>query len=154
MVDSFKFLSPLGLDVMSHSLLCACGGGREGSKREKLKNDGLNATQWLASLEQFVGVFYRKNPQVELRGILSFILQRLKHGEVLELGVLKSILTHMGGVKATADLNLSNEQLEGSAGGRILRRQTREFGVVREENKIAASKLRVVLQVRELIAEA
>jgi len=87
MVDSFKYLSPIGLDVMSHSLLCATGGGGgANSGREKLKNDGLNATQWLASLEQFIGVFYRKFPQVELRGLLSFVTLRLKAGHVLELG--------------------------------------------------------------------
>ena len=147
MVGSFKFLSPLGLDVMSHSMLCAAGGGAtNSSQRSKLKNDGLNATQWLASLEQFIGTFYRKFPQVEIRGILSFVVCRLRDGHVLELGVLKSILAMMGSVKATADLNVSNEQLEGSAGGPILRSQTREFGVVNEVNKNSGRILRLRLQ--------
>ena len=56
----------------------------------------------------------------------------------------------MGGVKASADMKMSHEQLEGSAGGPILRRQTREFGVVDEVNKNSGMILRIVLQDRDI----
>jgi len=52
-VDCFKFLSPLSLDVLSHQLLCSVGGGGSGDVgRSKLKSDGINAAQWLKSVEQ------------------------------------------------------------------------------------------------------
>ena len=79
-VDSFKHLSPLALDVLSHQLLNAVGGGSTPpTGRAKLKDDGLNASGWMAALETFIGVFYRKCHKVELRGILRYVVERLQN---------------------------------------------------------------------------
>ena len=79
-VDSFKHLSPLALDVLSHQLLTAVGGGSTPpTGRAKLKDDGLNASGWMAALETFIGVFYRKCHKVELRGILRYVVERLQN---------------------------------------------------------------------------
>jgi len=39
---------------------------------------GSNTEQWLASLETFAGAFYKKFPDVELRGILIYLTKASK----------------------------------------------------------------------------
>lgn len=118
-VDSFKHLSPLALDVLSHQLLTAVGGGNTNTgSRNKLKDDGLNASNWMSALETFIGVFYKKNPHVELRGILRFIVEKLRDNSVLELGIVKSLMNKMGGVEIAEGV-ISQQQLDGRAGGEM-----------------------------------
>ena len=48
------------------------------TNRDKLKPDGTNIASWFASLAQFCGVYYRKYPQVELVGLLQYLVNQLK----------------------------------------------------------------------------
>ncbi len=145
LVDSFRYLTPLSLDVLSHSLLCSVGGGGSGNKgRSKLKSDGINAAQWLSSVEQFIGVFYNKFPEVELRGLLTFVISRLENKNMLELGIVNALLSKMGGLETSVS-SLSSHQLEGRAGGPSLRRETTNFGVTTKINTTSCRTLREVL---------
>jgi THO complex subunit 2 len=109
----------------------------------------VHASQWLSSLETFTGAFYRRCPDVECRGIIRFLVQRLTEGHVLELGVLRTLLKSAGGY-GFADYgpvaSLATGQLEGRAGSQLLKRETFAFGVVERFNPRAASRLRSVLQ--------
>ena len=62
-----------------------------------LKADGVNAAQWLSSLETFTGAFYKKFTDVELNGLISYLTKRLHEGHTLELGVLQGLLKTTGG---------------------------------------------------------
>jgi len=156
MVDSFKNLTRLSLDTMGYCVLQILGGGgRDGDviHRDKMKADGINATQWMLSLEQFTGSFWKKFPEVELRGILNFLISRLQAGETAELGVLKSLLSTAGGADSGAgggSTQLSRVQLEGRAGSQLLKRETSSFGIVDKVNKKTAKKLRDVLLQRDI----
>ena len=99
---------------------------------------GLNKEQWLASLETFTGAFYKKFPDVELRGILIYLTQRFQEGEVSELGVLRSLIKTAGGygfVDYDSTAALSDLQLDGRCGSRLLKRETSSFGIVDDINK-------------------
>jgi THO complex subunit 2 len=112
-------------------------------------DDGVNVSQWLQSLEAFTGAFYRACPEVEFRGILSYLVHRLKTGHVLELGVLKTLIKSAGGY-SFADYSpaasLSSSQLEGRAGSLLLKRETFAFGIVDNFDIHASDRVRCVLQ--------
>eukprot|EP00986_Skeletonema_menzelii_P019154 scaffold27070_cov147-Skeletonema_menzelii.AAC.17 len=150
MVDTFQFATELSLDVMGYCLLLSLGGGDEGGhRRSGTKMGGLNTEQWLASLETFTGAFYKKFPDVELRGILIYLAARFKDGESSELGVLRSLIKTAGGygfVDYDSTASLSELQLDGRCGSRLLKRETSSFGVVDNINRNASQHLRAVLQ--------
>lgn len=111
--------------------------------------DGVNVSQWLSSLESFTGAFYKKCSQVEFRGIIRFVIGRLKDGHVQELGILRTLLKTVGGY-SFADFSpvasLATTQLEGRSGSQLLKRETFAFGVVEQTNWRASRMLRSVLQ--------
>jgi THO complex subunit 2 len=178
MVDTFQFVTALGLDVIGYCLLLSLGGGDDGKNRTKsetiyviycmsfwfislciLLDDirivaiGLNTEQWLTSLETFTGAFYKKFPDVELRGLLSYITQRLKEGHATELGVLRSLIKTAGGygfVDYDSTSALSELQLDGRCGSRLLKLETSSFGVIDHVNPRASWMLRSVLQGQDL----
>jgi THO complex subunit 2 len=154
MVDAMRFVTPLSLDVLGFCVLGRLSGsgvsaGGAGVNRSRLKEDGVNVSQWLQSLESFTGALYKRFPFLELRGILSYIMNRLKDGHVMELGVLRTLLKTSGGW-AFADYapvpSLSYTQLEGRAGSTLLKRETMSFGVFEDYNARASNSIRAVLQ--------
>ncbi|ETL47325.1 hypothetical protein L916_02942 [Phytophthora nicotianae] len=109
-VDSFKFVTPLGMDVLSFVLVS------ELSRPQKsMKSDGTHVSLWLTSLANFSGSFYRKYPNVELAGLLQYLIQRLQNWASVDLIVLSELLTKMGSCLSLEDISVS--QLEAQAGG-------------------------------------
>jgi len=155
MVNALKFVTPLSLDVLGFCILSRLSGSGGGSfvNRSRLKEDGTNVSQWLQSLETFAGAFYKSFPFVEFRGILAYLMNRIKDGHVMELGVLRALLKNVGGW-AFADYapaaSLSRTQLEGRAGSTLLRRETMSFGVTEDTSEKSSSALRAVLQENDI----
>lgn len=152
MVDALRFATPLSLDVLSFCILIRLSGNvADGGavNRSLLKEDGVNVSQWLQSLEAFVGAFYKRFPYIDFRAIVCYLLGRLKDGHVMELGVLRTLLKTSGGW-AFADYSpaasLSISQLEGRAGSTLLQQETMSFGVVEEINVRASNEVRRILQ--------
>ncbi|KAL3903996.1 MAG: hypothetical protein SGILL_010236, partial [Bacillariaceae sp.] len=115
--------------------------------------DGVNLSQWLQSLETFTGEFYKRRPFVEFRGIISYLMTRLKQGNVMELGMLRTLLKVAGGFSfadysPTASLN--ETQLKGRAGSLTLTKETMSFGIVEETSTRAADRIKEVLQANGL----
>ena len=114
-----------------------------------LTEDGVNVSQWLQSLETFTGEFYKRRPFVEFRGILSYLMRRLQDGNVMELGMLRTLLKTAGGY-SFADYSpaasLNETQLDGRAGSLTLKRETMSFGIVEQTSSRAADRIRDVLQ--------
>lgn len=109
-VESFKFITPLGMDVLSFVLVSELS-----KSGQSMKSDGTNISLWLASLANFSGSFYRKYPNVELAGLLQYLIQRLQNWESVDLVVLSELLSKMGSCISFEDISLS--QLEAQAGG-------------------------------------
>ena len=104
---------------------------------------------WLQSMESFIGAFYERYPTVEFRGVICYLMRRLRDGHVTEIGVLRSLLKTTGGwsfADYSPAASLSAAQLEGRAGSTLLQRETMTFGVVDKFNIVSSRKLRAVLQ--------
>ena len=104
-------------------------------------------------MESFIGAFYQRFPTVEFRGIINYVMRRLRHGHVTELGVLRSLLKTTGGwsfADYSPAASLSTAQLEGRAGTTLLKRETMTFGVVENFNLQSSCQLRCVLQKEDL----
>ncbi|KAG7357559.1 transcription factor/nuclear export subunit protein [Nitzschia inconspicua] len=149
MVEAQRFVNPLGLDVLAYCILGRLSGSSGAVNRSRLKEDGVNVSQWLQSLETFTGEFFKRRPFVELQGILSYLMKRLMDGHVMELGVLKTLLKVAGGFDF-ADYSpaesLSENQLYGRAGSLTLKKETMSFGIMEQTNPRAAENIRKVLQ--------
>ncbi|KAJ7559201.1 hypothetical protein O6H91_04G074300 [Diphasiastrum complanatum] len=132
-VDAFKYLTQLEYDVLEYVVLerLAQGG------REKLKEDGLNLSDWLQSLASFWGHLCKKYPSMELRGLFQYLANQLKKGEGIELVILQELIQQMSNVEYTE--NVAEDQLEAMAGGETLRSQATTFGITRNNKALIKS---------------
>jgi THO complex subunit 2 len=153
MVDACRFVTPLSLDVLGFCILQRLMGTTSTSAatagRSKVKESGFNVSQWLQSLESFTGSFYKRFPHVEFQGILCYLTKRLSEGQVMELGVLRTLLKNAAGWSFedyAPAASLSSTQLEGRAGSTMLKRETMAFGVVDDISIPASNEVRRVLQ--------
>jgi len=151
MVDAMRYVTPLSLDVLSSCILSRLSGegGASMVNRSRLKEDGVNVSQWLQSLEAFVGAFYKRFPDIDFRGILIYLMHQLKEGRVMELGVLQTLLKTSAGwafQDYSPAASLSAAQLEGRAGSTMLKRETMSFGVVEDIDWRASNEVRRALQ--------
>ncbi|TYZ60008.1 hypothetical protein PybrP1_002199 [[Pythium] brassicae (nom. inval.)] len=139
-VESFKFVTPLGMDALSFVLVSELA-----RSRQAMKSDGTNVSLWLASLASFAGSFYRKYPTVELAGLLQYLIQRLQNWESVDLVVLSELLSKMGSCISFEDISLS--QLEAQAGGPHLWHEPADPKLM---NRRAIPRLRDALVKRDL----
>ncbi|KAG6707895.1 hypothetical protein I3842_06G055000 [Carya illinoinensis] len=132
-VDAFKYLTQLEYDVLEYVVIerLAQGG------RDKLKDDGLNLSDWLQSLASFWGHLCKKYPSMELRGLFQYLVNQLKKGQGIELVLLQELIQQMANVQYTE--NLTEEQLDSMAGGETLRYQATSFGVTRNNKALIKS---------------
>ena len=149
MVDALRFVTPLSLDVLAFCILSRLDGtGGGGVNRSRLKDDGVNVSQWLQSLESFIGALYKHFPFLEMGGIMSYLMERVSTGHVMELGVLRMLLKEAGGwsfADYAPAASLSSTQLDGRAGSTLLKRETMSFGVFERFNKNASASVRRIL---------
>ncbi|XP_024388621.1 THO complex subunit 2 isoform X2 [Physcomitrium patens] len=132
-VDAFKYLTQLEYDVLEYVVierLAQCG-------REKLKDDGINVSDWLQSLASFWGHLCKKYPSMELRGLVQYLVNQLKRGEGIELILLQELMQQMASVEYTE--NVTDDQLEALAGGEALRYQASAFGVTKNNKALMKS---------------
>jgi THO complex subunit 2 len=120
-VDSIKHSTPLARDCMAYCLIIQLQ-----KEDGKLKKGDTHYSSWFSSLAKFIGTFYRKYPNTELKGLFHFILDKLSKGETLDLLVLKELLVRMGGMETL--MEVSQTQLEGLSGGRVLRSEVMNIG--------------------------
>ncbi|XP_057417817.1 THO complex subunit 2 isoform X2 [Lotus japonicus] len=136
-VDAFKYLTQLEYDILEYVVIerLALGG------RDKLKDDGLNLSDWLQSLASFWGHLCKKYPSMELRGLFQYLVNQLKKGQGIELVLLQELIQQMANVQYTE--NLTEEQLDAMAGSETLRYQATSFGVTRNNKALVKSSSRL-----------
>ncbi|XVE91824.1 hypothetical protein REPUB_Repub01dG0045100 [Reevesia pubescens] len=132
-VDAFKYLTQLEYDILEYVVIerLAQGG------RVKLKDDGLNLSDWLQSLASFWGHLCKKYPSMELRGLFQYLVNQLKKGKGIELVLLQELVQQMANVQFTE--NLTEEQLDAMAGSETLRYQATSFGMTRNNKALIKS---------------
>ncbi|CAL0312394.1 unnamed protein product [Lupinus luteus] len=136
-VDAFKYLTQLEYDILEYVVIerLALGG------RDKLKDDGLNLSDWLQSLASFWGHLCKKYPSMELRGLFQYLVNQLKKGQGIELVLLQELIQQMANFQYTE--NLTEEQLDAMAGSETLRYQATSFGVTRNNKALIKSTSRL-----------
>ncbi|ONK75341.1 uncharacterized protein A4U43_C03F15830 [Asparagus officinalis] len=132
-VDAFKYLTQLEYDVLEYVVIerLAQGG------REKLKDDGLNLSDWLQSLASFWGHLCKKYPSMELRGLFQYLVNQLKKGVGIELVLLQELIQQMANVQYTE--NMTEDQLDAMAGSETLRCQASLFGMTKNNKALSRS---------------
>ncbi|CAJ2675999.1 unnamed protein product [Trifolium pratense] len=136
-VDAFKYLTQLEYDILEYVVIerLALGG------RDKLKDDGLNLSDWLQSLASFWGHLCKKYPSMELRGLFQYLVNQLKRGQGIELVLLQELIQQMANVQYTE--NLTEEQLDAMAGSETLKYQATSFGMTRNNKALIKSTSRL-----------
>ncbi|GAB2282383.1 THO complex subunit 2 [Dionaea muscipula] len=132
-VDAFKYLTQLEYDVLEYVVIerLAQAG------RDKLKEDGINLSDWLQSLASFWGHLCKKYPSMELRGLFQYLVNQLKRGQGIELILLQELIQQMANVQYTE--NMTEEHLDAMAGGETLRYQATSFGIMRNNKALIKS---------------
>ncbi|XP_022991162.1 THO complex subunit 2-like isoform X1 [Cucurbita maxima] len=136
-VDAFKYLTQLEYDILEYVVIERLVQGG----RDKLKDDGLNLSDWLQSLASFWGHLCKKYPSMELRGLFQYLINQLKKGQGIELVLLQELVQQMANVQYTE--NLTEEQLDAMAGSETLRYQATSFGVTRNNKALIKSSNRL-----------
>ncbi|XP_024993820.1 THO complex subunit 2 isoform X1 [Cynara cardunculus var. scolymus] len=132
-VDAFKYLTQLEYDILEYVVIERLVQGG----REKLKDDGLNLSDWLQSLASFWGHLCKKYPSMELRGLFQYLVNQLKKGSGIELVLLQELIQQMANVQYTE--NMTEEQLDAMAGSETLRYQATSFGATRNNKALIKS---------------
>lgn len=132
-VDAFKYLTQLEYDVLEYVVIERLVQGG----REKLKDDGVNLSDWLQSLASFWGHLCKKYPSMELRGLFQYLVNQLKKGEGIELVLLQELIQQMANVQYTE--NMTEDQLDAMAGGETLRYQATSYGMTRNNKALVKS---------------
>jgi hypothetical protein len=65
------------------------------SGRVKLKNDGVNISDWLQNLATFTGHVCRRYSGMEINAIAQYLVNQLKNRESYDLLVLKELVSIM-----------------------------------------------------------
>ncbi|KAF0540285.1 THO complex subunit 2 isoform X4 [Gigaspora margarita] len=93
-VEACKYFTVFEYDILTYQMLevFSCD-------RERLKDDGINISDWLKHLSEFCGNMCRKYEKMNLSSILLFIVCRLKDRNSVDLCVLSQLITAMSGIK-------------------------------------------------------
>ncbi|ESO04771.1 hypothetical protein HELRODRAFT_191720 [Helobdella robusta] len=127
-VDSLKFLTSLSYDVLIYCIIEALAN----PERERMKTDGTNISTWLQSLANFSGSVLKKY-QVDIAGLLHYILNQMKAGKSYDLYVLREVIQKMAGIEVSEEV--TDDQLMAMAGGELLKQEGGYFTQVRNTKK-------------------
>lgn len=114
-VDATRYLTAFGYDVLPYIVLESLSN----PMKNRTKQDGTNASLWLASLASFTGTLLRKYNNMDPTTIVQYVANQLKAHNTKDLIVLNRLLTTMAGIDAS--LHLSDLQLSCLSGGEILK---------------------------------
>ncbi|KAI3639986.1 hypothetical protein MIR68_001991 [Amoeboaphelidium protococcarum] len=116
MVDSFAYMTSLTYDTLIYCIVSklASGGSR-------IKEDGMNVSSWLSSLSSLTSNLIIKC-DVDFTGLLQYVLKQMIAGQVVDLVILKDILSLVVGNAVLLE-NGSMQQLEAMSCGPMMKSQ-------------------------------
>ncbi|KAM7540386.1 hypothetical protein Aperf_G00000037924 [Anoplocephala perfoliata] len=126
-VDSLKYISSLGYDVLAFSLI-------EALASDKNKTESIEIGGTLHALSTFNGALCRKY-QFDLAGILQYVLNQLKAGRSEDLLILQEVIHQMAGLDSYEEM--TDEQLEAATGGEILLQEGGYYSQIRNARRNA-----------------
>ncbi|CED85283.1 KEKE-like motif-containing transcription regulator (Rlr1)/suppressor of sin4 [Phaffia rhodozyma] len=118
LVESARYLTPLGADVVVFMLLDAFSN----PDKDRTKTDGTSTSLWLKSLAAFAGELCRRHhSMIDCTPILHYIANQLRAGNTKDLIILRELISAMTSIEPLA--NLSDNQVSAQGGGPTLRQE-------------------------------
>ncbi|KAH8830615.1 transcription factor/nuclear export subunit protein 2-domain-containing protein [Flagelloscypha sp. PMI_526] len=112
-VSSLRYCGQMDLDILVYCVLDALA-----TDRDAVKEDGVNVSDWLQSLSNFIGMLLKRYP-IDTTPLLSFLTHRLNESAVTEVVVLSDIIRHMAAIEPLP--SLTDSQILAMSGGPVLR---------------------------------
>ncbi|PFH52601.1 hypothetical protein AMATHDRAFT_74079 [Amanita thiersii Skay4041] len=113
-IQALRYVTNMGFDVLVFIILDAFANPR----KERVKDDGVNTSDWLQSLASFTGMLFRRY-SADLTPLLKYIVHQLHNGQATEIVVLRELIWKMAGIEPLP--SLSESQITAMAGGPVLR---------------------------------
>ena len=89
-----QYCSELSLDVVAWTLIRIVSDAREEERLDK----EANVVDWLSNLAEFAALFFKKYCQVDMRGLLEYLLNRMRMDqEYNEMVILREVIAKMFG---------------------------------------------------------
>jgi len=115
LVESLRYCSEMGLDMLIYVLLEQMSN----TERDKLKKDGTNVADWFTGLSMFAALLLRNYSNVDMKGILNFIFNRLQNEDALVIILLRDIVTKIAGIESAEEE--SQKMIEASSASALLK---------------------------------
>ena len=129
-IQALRYVTNMGFDVLVFIIL----GAFSNPAKERVKDDGVNISDWLQSrsagshpvqcssfllgLASFTGMLFRRY-SADLTPVLKYIVHQLHNGQATEIVVLRELIWKMAGIEPLP--SLSESQMAAMAGGPSLR---------------------------------
>jgi THO complex subunit 2 len=118
-VECARYLTDLGYDVLTWSLMSALGGKARSRTQEK---SVLLTSKWLQALSKFSGKVFKRYQHMKPLPVLQYVNNQLSKGNSTDLVILRELISTMAGV--VPDVDFTDAQMRAMTGGEVLRRQT------------------------------
>ena len=116
-VEMLRYMPPMVLDSVAWVLLLQMS-----ERTDKLKEDGMNESDWYQSLCRFAGAMWRRWPDVESEPLVQYVMNQLKMNQPLDLLLWKELVAGVSGVEVYEEM--SELVMEGRGGSRLLQGET------------------------------
>ncbi|PIL37228.1 hypothetical protein GSI_00921 [Ganoderma sinense ZZ0214-1] len=113
-IQALNYVTIMGFDVLVYIILDALAN----PNKERVKDDGVNISDWLQSLAAFTGMLFRRY-SADLTPLLTYVVHQLQNGQTTELVVFRELIWKMAGIEPLP--SLSDSQVIAMAGGPTLR---------------------------------
>ncbi|KAI5124799.1 hypothetical protein M0805_005432 [Coniferiporia weirii] len=113
-IQALRYATNMGFDILVFIILDALAN----PLKDRVKDDGANASDWLQSLATFTGALFRRY-STDLSPVLKYIVHQLYNGQTSEIIVLEKLILKMAGIEPLP--SLSDAQITAMGGGPTLR---------------------------------
>ncbi|KAG1857214.1 transcription factor/nuclear export subunit protein 2-domain-containing protein [Suillus tomentosus] len=113
-IQALRYVTNMGFDVLVYVILEALSN----PNKNRVKDDGVNTSDWLQSLASFTGMLFRRY-SADLSPLLKYVVHQLYNGQTTEIVVLRELIWKMAGIEPLP--SLSDSQIAAMAGGPALR---------------------------------
>ncbi|KAH8118538.1 transcription factor/nuclear export subunit protein 2-domain-containing protein [Phellopilus nigrolimitatus] len=113
-IQALRYATNMGFDILVFIVIDALAN----PNKDRVKEDGANASDWLQSLATFTGALFRRYSS-DLSSVLKYIVHQLYNGQTSEIIVLEKLILKMAGIEPLP--SLSDAQITAMAGGPTLR---------------------------------
>ncbi|EKM59356.1 uncharacterized protein PHACADRAFT_191704 [Phanerochaete carnosa HHB-10118-sp] len=113
-IRTLTYTTVMGFDVLLYVIIEAFSN----PNKARVKDDGVNTSDWLQNLASFTGLLFRKYTG-DITYLLKYLVHQLQNGQVSEIIILRELIWKIAGIEPLP--NLTDSQVVAMAGGPNLR---------------------------------